>query len=147
MLISRGYNVAFVLDDGRRVRAAKSAEILHDPSGSDWPSDSAIAITFKHTGKTLKDPPKDARKQLGDGFEPKRGRVVLPSRRLSGWREVGLVESVEFHRRGVHFREEGHEHDFTESTFFIKGKQPTLYKLGSAYRMDGFRYANWKGFR
>jgi hypothetical protein len=145
MLISRGYRVAFELESGRMVRAGKGAEILHDPDGREWPDMSVLVSDFNRTGRPLKNVPDEARRQLGDGFDPKRGRVHVPPKRLSSWREVGPVVRVEYHRRGEHHAVEGHEHEFGGGRLF-SSPLPVLYRRVDVLRLDGVSW-RWDGVR
>jgi hypothetical protein len=143
MLISRGYRVAFELESGRMVRAGKGAEILHSESGAEWPEDSVLVASFKRTGKPLTTVPDAVRKQVGEGYDPKKGRITLPPKRLSTWREVGPVVRVEYHRRGEHHAPDGHEHVFGSGRIF-SSPLPVLYRRGDVLRLDGASW-DWAG--
>ena len=127
MLVARGKEVAFILEDGRKVSAPHGSYILHDPSGNDWPSDSVLIARFKHTGE-LESRASSAAKDHFGGEEILRGRIVMPQRRM-GWREIGEVRSILYTFTGPHYAPEGHEHEFK--------RMPLLSRKGHYMRLDG----------
>ena len=143
MLIARGFHVSFAMEDGRTVKGV--GEILHDESGVDWPSDSALVVAFKKTGKPLGRVSKAARRHFGDDYEPLRGRVVLPPRRLSSWKEIGAVKEIFYDRRGEH--DGAFAHAFGGRKFFGSAKElPILYRRGDALRLEPVEW-DWSGAR
>ena len=142
MLIARGYRVSFELDDGRVIRAPRGAEILQDEGGVDWPASSALVMLYGHTGKPLTGRlPGYVRKHFGEDYQPLRGKVTLPPKRLSSWTEVGAVKVVKYHRRGgegMASPPEGDEHVFGEREWIFRRKLPVLYKRGEVLlRLEG----------
>ena len=64
---------------------------------------------------------------------------------MSGWEEVGLVERIEYTRRGD--LADDYEHSFGERRGMFKfgsGKKPVLYKRGEVLRIVGVRW-DWAG--
>jgi hypothetical protein len=142
VIVARGYDVViFVGEQTLRPRG----EILHDESGREWPSDEALVMPFRKTGKPIERVPRTARKHFGEGYKPLRGVVDLPSRRTR-WQEIGIVDRIEYIRRGDYHDPEGHYHDFGErGAFSFWGKKkPTLYKHGEVLRIAGVTWT-WVG--
>jgi hypothetical protein len=137
MLIAKGQHVAIKLETGRLVRARGS--MLHDPTGEFWPKDSMLVTSFRRSGRLATDEEKqgDPKSYLGREYEARVGSVNLPPQALSEWKRVGEIETVYYERPGTkapgkffhHFGKRRIE------AFFKKG-DATLYKLGSAYRIE-----------
>lgn len=141
MLIARGYDVALYVD-GELIRCSRGSEILHDESGKDWPKSEVLILPFEKTGKRLERVPHAVRQHFGAEYAPMRGTVKLPPK--TGWREVGVVERIEYARRG-HLADE-YEHTFGERSMFSFGgrRKPTLHRRGEALRIVGVTW-DWTG--
>lgn len=142
MLIAKGSNVRIVLEDGN-IRRGPS--LLHDESGEDWPYASGLITGFVKTQRPCDD--KIARRYFGGDYEIRTGRIELPPRDLSQWREVGLVKEAFYTRRGDH--EGPYRHEFGERRLFGifrlpgRGRLPVLYERGSAMRLELGPRAHW----
>jgi hypothetical protein len=154
MLCAKGYRVVFTMVDGAVYSPPASASLLHDERGVDWPARSGLVMPFARTGQKLLQPTPEVKRYFGD-YEVSRGRVKLPPRALSDWRELGQVQRATYYRRGDSFygspTEDGDEHEFGERSFFglIGGKPlPTLYRRARIYRIELGEGASWdfRGF-
>lgn len=155
MLVAKGYRAVFEMEDGSIIRAPGGAALLHDESGRDWPEQSGLVMSFARTGGKLTQPPRSVRSYFGDGYPISRGRVALPPRSLTGWRELGRVKRATYFRRGNDFfgspTDDGDQHVFGERTMFgLMGGAPlpTLYERGNAMRIELGRGCKWdhRGF-
>lgn len=136
MLIAKGSNVRFKLEEGGGVHA--SGSMLHDPSGSSWPACSLLFAGFKREGKAPSREDRSAKHYLGREYDLLQGSIALPTKELSAWTEVGAVERIEYRRPGTK-APGSYFHNFGErrlAGLFRKGKLPTLYKLGRMLRLE-----------
>jgi hypothetical protein len=140
MLIRKGSQVRFELDDGRELAAPRGSSMLHDPAGTKWGKCSLLFVSFrknvrKPTEKELAGAPKD---YLGREHSARVGTVELPPRALASWEKVGHVKEIMYVRHGTKARG-GFYHPFgvrTALMLFRKGRHPILYKRGSAMRLE-----------
>lgn len=156
MLIAKGYRVAL-----RRPRSAKlrklpaSYALLHDVKGADWPSCSALIAPFTRSRQQIPGNVDVSPAVEYFNYEPRGGHLVLPSKRLSDWKDLGEVNAITYIRPGD---KEGlgddllYGHEFSNETgwwiFKSETGYPRLYKHGRAYRMElpnGCVW-NWRGF-
>jgi hypothetical protein len=137
MLIAKGHEVAFKLQDGRLKRV--SGSMLHDPSGHDWPKDSMLVASFKRSGRPATDAEKEGppKHYLGRHHEARVGSINLPPRSLEEWKRVGEVATIYYERPGTKAPGRFYHHFGKRrlEAFFKKGKA-VLYKRGSAYRLE-----------
>mgnify|MGYP001565598968 CR=1 FL=1 len=98
MLIAKGYEVGFHLEDGEKVLAPSSYALLHDPSGREswlrkllygpskvmWDYESVLIAPFKRTNEDVED---DLAEEYF-GYLPKAGEIDMPPRALSEWTKV-----------------------------------------------------------
>jgi hypothetical protein len=135
MLIAKGSAARFELENGW---AHASGTMLHDPSGSSWPSCSLLFASFKRGGREATKDERAAREYLGREYEIRVGTVTLPTRDLSAWTEIGPVSRIEYTRPGTKAPRR-YFHNFGErrlAGLFRKGELPTLYRLGRVYRLE-----------
>ena len=141
MLTAKGYDVGFILKDGREVVPPKSYAMLHDPTGSDWGKNSILVAPFRRTDRELESP--DAESYFG--YVPRAGTVNLPPRAIGDWTPVGEVAEIDYWRPGEH--RGSYWHPFKNGGWRFESK-PRLYRLGGRYRLElgpGAKL-NWRGF-
>jgi hypothetical protein len=113
--------------------------MLHDPSGKSWPACSLLIVGFDRRGRVATDDERKGapKEYLGRKYEPRIGSVELPPRSLSEWSSLGEIETIYYVRPGTKAPGK-YFHDFGKRrlrAFFKKGKA-TLYRRGSAYRVE-----------
>lgn len=146
MLIAKGYDVFFKMLDGRTVRAPRPYALLHDSKGQDWPSCSALVAPFVRTGGLIRNKD-EAEKYFG--YEPRAGRLVMPTRRISEWSLLGEAVEIDYWRPG---EEEGDFfHPFTRTGgwwIFKTGEYPLVYRLNGMLRAELGGGCDWtdRGF-
>jgi len=147
MLISKGYAVHCYVG-GRKFSAPSSYGMLHDPSGSSWPSNSVLVAKFSKTGEPVDDA--DAEDYFGS--QAKKGSLELPPRSLASWSELGSCSKIEYSRfrpHGLPSKFEGDYFHFFDGSegflsiltlLFVKAPEPTLFKRGRMLRLE---LPNW----
>jgi hypothetical protein len=138
VLILKGTSPRFKLEDGKWV-SGRGLLLFHDPHGTTWGKCSALAMHGRKEGREPDRENREARFYLGRTHNIKAGRIdVMPPRALGDWERVGKVERLEYSRTGKrspgrYFHNFGHGRWFR---LFIPGKLPTLYRRGSALRLE-----------
>jgi hypothetical protein len=143
MLIAKGLEVSFRLVGGSEVFASKTFGMLHDPSGSSWPSNSVLIAPYSKGGGPIEDA--DAESYFG--HQPKEGKVELPPLELKKWKSFGEVDRVDYTRRrpeglpGIYQDDYRHEFNGQEGMFgflfyVFPAPLPELFKLGRLMRLE-----------
>ena len=127
---------------GRPVKLPARAALLHDESGRDWPSCSALVMPI-HPSRG-DEPVRDRAAQSYFNDQPMGCSVELPPRSLSSWRALGEISEILYTRRRPHGLPGQLQDDFYHP--IEKGKA-RLYRLGHVYRIElGPRCQwNWRG--
>jgi hypothetical protein len=139
MLVHKGTNVVFLMDEGRDIKSF--GPLLHDESGKSWPVCSALFASFRRTNQEATDAQMKGAPEhyLGRGYAGRVGKIDLPPRSLSEWKKIGAVREIQYTRTGTKaaddfFHPFGKRHWW--GWFFSKGKHPTLYKRGRVMRLE-----------
>lgn len=152
MLIVKAHRVAFDLMSGRKVTAAPTYGMLHDPSGEDWPKDSVLVMRYTRSGRAIKSDGAMA-SYLGGDYQARSGEADLPSRSLEGWKKLGDVKTIYYVRTGKR-APGGFYHHFGKGAalehkiFRGEGDKPVLYRKGKTLRLElpAGSTLNWRGF-
>lgn len=143
MLICKGTRVRLHLLEPKRLVCPRGS-MLHDPSGRWWSRNSLLIGGFDRAGDDItpdqySGAPKD---YLGREYEPRKGYVQLPPKRLVGWDDVGVVSRIDYVRPGTR-APGGYQHHFGKPrglfrlVHLAKGeRQVMLRKCGRFYRID-----------
>ncbi len=143
MLIDKGEDVGFLLEDGREINAPKSAGMLHDPTGRAWPKCSLLVMSYRRSSKAADDKQigRDARNYFGRDYEIGVSMIDTPPKALSQWTYVGDVQRVYYWRPGRH--QGSYRHDINKPKglvkllFLFRGKMKArLYRRGRTYRLE-----------
>jgi hypothetical protein len=148
MLTAKGYRVSLRLLERGWIHAAPSAALLHDETGRTWPSCSGLITSFERGGSPLESVPPAVCRYFGcDEYVVRSGVLKVPPRSLGQWSLLGTAEEIHYTRRGEYAAD--YYHPFEErGALWWKVKLPTVYRLGSALRLElgpGCEW-NWRGF-
>jgi len=137
MLICKGTNVRFVMEDGRKI--ATRGAMLHDPSGRYWSKNSLLIASFPRGGRLATDAEKQGtpREYLGRLHPARVSRVTLPPKPMSEWKPLGQIRTILYARPGT--KAPGkyfHHFGGRRIQAFFKSGKAFLYKRGSAYRVE-----------
>jgi hypothetical protein len=165
MLAAKGSRVAMRLVTKGIVRPRGT--MLHDESGSDWPSTSVLFMPFSRSGGDVDAAADDATAEKYFGYVPRAGSVTLPVENIDKWSFVNEVRAIDYTRPGglpaqsnsffdliniwkrpaVNYRGD-YEHEFKSGWFIFKTGAPALYRLNSIYRLEfpPWSTINWRGF-
>lgn len=149
--ICKGFDVMFILTDGRKIFAPPNAGLLHDPNGAALPTSYGLVATFRPCRRDpglveYRGAPMD---YLGGDYDASVECIVLPR---GEWRHVidadgepARIDWIYYMRNGT--RASGpFKHQFGVrrwQAFWRKGELPYLYKAGSAYLLDLGEGAIW----
>ena len=97
MLIAKGFRVICEMKHGRTVRAPANCALLHDESGRDWPSCSAIVMPIQTSRND--EPVDDRAAHSYFDAQPMGGRGETPPRNLSQWKSCGEIADLLYTRR------------------------------------------------
>jgi hypothetical protein len=143
MLIDRGDEVGFVLEDGRTIDAPKRAGMLHDETGKSWAKCSLLVMSYRRSTRPATDAEfkSDAKDYFGRHYEACVSTIDTPPRALSEWKYVGDVKKLFYWRPGRHQGTYKHEinkpRGLTRLLFVFRGKmRAKLYARGRTYRLE-----------
>jgi hypothetical protein len=141
MLVAKGFGVICRMTDGRTIRAPFRYALLHDESGHDWPSCSALVMPIQI--RRDDEPVDDSAARSYFGTQPLGCDGETPSRNLSRWRPVGQIDQIDYTRECPK-RECRLEDDYWHP---IERGEARLYRLGRMLRIElggGCKW-NWRG--
>jgi hypothetical protein len=144
MLVCLGYDVTLEMAEGPPLRAPRSAALLFDPSGIDWPFCSVLIRPFARDAEPAQIDG-FTRDWYGAKYELRQGSIDLPPRALGQWREVGDSTRI-LYTRGSRDKRAAklagdYEHPFGKRGLFdvftfSRTKLPVLYRRGGDLRLE-----------
>lgn len=149
MLIAKGYDVGFRMEEGRDVVPPRRYAMLHDPSGRDWPACSVLIAPFLRLAHKVPKTKDLSEAEEYFGYVPREGVVKLPSRDMKKWGKLGAVSEIDYWRPGDEYKGDWW-HPFGEAGWIFKSHLPNLYVLRSSQTLrlelgEGCSL-NWRGF-
>jgi hypothetical protein len=137
MILVKGHQVAFDLEDGREVNPPLSWGMMHDPQGRDWNRSSVLVGPYRK-GRVLAEASPTARDYFGATASVRQGAVTLPPRSKAGWTLVGRVARIWYVRTGTRLRGP-FKHRFNApglGRLFFGRREVVLYKGHGFYRVE-----------
>jgi hypothetical protein len=135
VLAALAHDVRLVLAGGREVRAPKSAGLMRDGAGKDWPRCSILIGPYRK-GRREASLDRAARSFYGPGYVARQGAVSLPPRELSEWSEMGTVRRIFYVRVGAIRGGERFKHHLRTTRFFVFPVRTVLYRHGRFLRIE-----------
>lgn len=121
---------------GVRKRVYLPGAGLHDETGRYWPKCSVLISSFNKLDTPV-DPNDEAADYFGADFETLEGRVTLPPKAISEWKEVGEIEVLFYVRDGL-YAPGGYHHAIGKRRMWNlwRSGEAFLYRYGGAHRVE-----------